>query len=725
MTDVRQPSAAQTAGECPQEASTLHASLALRLALCVVFGVTVVAFAGVLGNEFVGWDDQQNLIHNVHYRGLSLQHLRWMFTTGFGGHYQPLSWLSFAIDIRFWGGINPAGVHFTNLVLHLATSFGFFFVTRRLLQHALGDVGVWSVELGALVATLLFAVHPLRVESVAWATERRDVLSGAWLMSATALYVSTTATAGTHLHRMRLTVCLVSYMLSLLAKASGMTWPVVLFLLDVYPLHRWSALSQRARRRVVWEKLVFAIPAAGTAGLALWAQADAGALRSLTEHPIGLRIGQAFHSLMFYLLKTVWPVGLVPLYEQRPEGGALDAANVLSAVGVAGFAAVFWKLRRRYPALLTAGALYGVIVSPVLGFAQSGAQVAADRYSYLACMPWAVLAGGAFAQAWANTSLTDRLRRAALLCTALVVIGVLVLATRRQTRMWADSYTLWTTTIERAPDTPIAHLNLAVVLNDRGEYERAKEHSLYALSRLPSNRTAHLALARAALELGDLATAERHNEIALRISEALGKPDASTMVGLAIVQTRLGRPDDAEQAYRAAIAAEPDVAEWRYDLAGFLASRGRFDEAQRYLEEVLRLEPARVEAYSRLGVVQINRGDPAAAISAWGEGLQRAPRDVNLRAQLAWVLATCRVDSLRDGRRGLELAKGAVEDSKRTSVKAFESLSAAQAETGDFAAAAATLETALADKNLVTSDAIALRLQSQLARYRGHQRTRE
>jgi tetratricopeptide (TPR) repeat protein len=711
---------------------------AVRPAILILAAATIAAFAGSLGNELVGWDDQQNLVRNASYRGLSLDHLRWMFTTGFGGHYQPLTWLSFAVESQLLWGVNAAGFHFTNLLLHTATAIGFFFVVKRLLRAALPTGDSRGIVVGALAAALLFAVHPLRVESVAWATERRDVLSGAWLMAAVIFYLRAVDPQSHARRGGAFALSLVCYVLSLLSKASAMTLPVVLLLLDIYPLRRFSNKTNpepgRTLLRVLWEKAVFAIPAAATALLALWAQGEAGALRGISDHPLGLRIGQAFYGIVFYIAKSLWPVGLIPLYEQRPEATTIEAVNALSGGLVVGLTVLLWTLRRRAPGLLTAWVVYIVLLSPVLGLAQAGPQVVADRYSYLPCMAWAALLGGGVTRLWNPTRRPiplpggeGRVRAWRIaLCSGLTLIaGSLILLSRAQVRIWVDTYTLWQTVVERAPNTPTAHANLAMELNARGDFAGAADHSRLALDRLPGNRTAHAALARASLELGDLETAERHHRIALAISERVGKTDTVTMIGLAIVETRLGRLDEAERTYRAVIDLEPSVAEWHLDLAGFLASQSRYEEAAAAFARALTLDPERIEAYSRLGIILMNLHKPGQAIRCWEEGLTRAPQDVPLRAELAWVLATCAEDSLRDGARALTLARGAVQDSGGKSEKAREALAAALAETGDFPGAAAALEQLMSDPSRVKTEATTDRLREQFDAYRKRELLRE
>ena len=643
-----------------------------------------------------------------------------------------MTWLSFAVEYELLWGVNPAGFHFTNLLFHLVTAIGFYFVARRLLRGAPAADAAGGVAIGALTAALLFAVHPLRVESVAWATERREVLGGAWLMAAVFFYLRAADRGCGRRRGGALALSLLCYVLSLLSKASGITLPAVLLLLDVYPLGRFStsmdstltpAPSLEGRgRRIFLEKVIFAVPAVVIALLALWAQNEAGALRGIADHPLGLRIGQAFYGVVFYPVKSLWPVDLIPLYEQRPDATALEAVNVASAVAVVGLTLLLWLRRKRHRAAITAWAVYLVLLSPMSGLTQAGQQVVADRYSYLPCMSWAVLFGGGVAQLWNRTR---GFQRMALGTSLAMVVGALVYFSREQTRIWADTHTLWRTVVERAPDTPTAHANLAVELNAREDFAGARDHSLITLRRLPGNRTAHAALARASLELGDLETAERHHRIALGILEKVGKTDAATMVGLAIVETRLGRLDEAERTYRAVIELEPDVAEWHYDFGGFLASRGRYEEAAAELATALSLEPERAEGYYRLGIVQLSLGRPAEAIRSWDEGLRRAPRDVVLRAQLAWTLATCTASALRDGRRALALARGAVEDSSGNNVKAREALAAALAETGAFVGASEVIQALMSDPAVVETEATMERWRWQLDCYQRREPLRE
>lgn len=301
----------------------------------------------------------------------------------------------------------------------------------------------------------------------------------------------------------------------------------------------------------------------------------------------------------------------------------------------------------------------------------------------------------------------------------------MIALTRAQVHAWRDSLTLWTTVVERRPNTGVAHANLAVELNYRGEFEAARNHALTALELLPGNRSGHAALSRASRELGDWEAADRHGRIALGIAEKIGDVDAPTLVNLAIVQVHQGRDDQAEQLYQRAIAAEPREAQWRFDLAGFLASRGRYADAKPWFEQSIELEPSRIDAYLRLAIVHAALREYARAIEVLQTGLTQNPDDPGLQVQLAWVLATCPEDGLRDGRRAAELARKALAASGGTNKRDREVLAAALAENGDFEQALATLEPLVISDPTLLPDSLKDRLAAQIECYRARRAFRE
>src|SRR2546430_9644221 len=246
--------------------------------------VTFAAFLPALHNQFVTWDDDKNFLENPHYRGLGWTHLRWMWTTHLG-HYIPLTWMTLGLDYLLWG-MNPLGYHLTNLLLHAENAVVFFFVVRRILTLALlgaSERGL-ALAVSAGFAALVFAIHPLRVESVAWATERRDVLSGLFYLLTILVYLLASERGargrGWYWGAVALFAC------ALLSKSMVVNLPVVLLILDVYPLRRlggaigwWSEPA----RRVYVEKIPFVLLAAAASAIAVMAQASVHAAASLAQ----------------------------------------------------------------------------------------------------------------------------------------------------------------------------------------------------------------------------------------------------------------------------------------------------------------------------------------------------------------------------------------------------------------------------------------------------------
>src|SRR5881628_2009526 len=278
--------------------------------------VTVVPFLPTLDNQFVNWDDDDNLVDNPHYRGLGWTHLRWMWTTHMG-HYIPLTWMTFGLDYLLWG-MNPLGYHLTNLLLHAANAVVFFFVALRILTRALPNPSERGEALAfsAGVAALVFAIHPLRVESVAWVTERRDVLSGLFYLSAILMYLRACERGARGRGWYWAAVGLFAG--ALLSKSMVVNLPFVLLILDVYPLRRLGGFVgwwSEPARRIYIEKIPFVLLAAAASAIAVMAQSSVHAAASLAQLSVPGRLAVAAYGLGFYPRKMVVPVNLSPLYE--------------------------------------------------------------------------------------------------------------------------------------------------------------------------------------------------------------------------------------------------------------------------------------------------------------------------------------------------------------------------------------------------------------------------
>src|SRR5712691_7951162 len=431
-------------------------------------------FVPSLQGQFLYWDDVTNFLMNEGYRGLGWSQLRYMLTTTLLGHWIPLTWLTLGVNYAL-GGMNPWGYHLGNLLLHSANAVCLYFIARRLLTSASGETPARVIEsmparVGAACAALVFAVHPLRVESVAWITERRDVLSGLFFLLSILFYLRATDGGGFIRGGWR-TASLLAFAGAFLSKSIVMTLPGVLLLLDVYPLRRLR-LGWRALLLEKWPYAAITAAGAVVAMLALRIGASASAW---SQTGMGARVGVVAYAFWFYPSRWVWPVGLSPLYELPPRVDLWQGRFLGPLLALFAVTACLILLRRRAPWALAAWVYSALVLLPVSGIVHAGFQLAHDRYSYLSGLGFAVIAGGAL---WAllRAGAAGRLGppTAAL---ALAIAGLLVLslgaASWAQTRIWRDSDSLWERAVALDSDCVVCANNLAAAIVRRPELSPA------------------------------------------------------------------------------------------------------------------------------------------------------------------------------------------------------------------------------------------------------------
>ena len=578
--------------------------------MAAVAVLAFLVFLPALRAGFV-WDDQANFIDNHGYRGLDLRHLRWMFSTFHMGHYIPLTWITLGVDYLLWG-MNPAGYHLTSLLLHVATTVVFYLVTLRLLGLAVSGRPAPAdarVRLASAFAALLFAIHPLRVESVAWATERRDVLSGLFFLLAILGYLRACEAAGAGQARRRwLAAAAGAFVLALLSKAIVITLPVVLVALDAYPLRRLNPPA-----RGVWaEKLPFFLLALAGAVTAFVVSISTAPLIPLEERGVMARLAQAGFGLVFYLWKTVVPVGLSPLYALPASLSPLETPFLLSStvvLVVTGGALAAW---RRFPAGLVIWASYAALLSPVLQLTHQGAAIVADRYSYLSCLGWAILAGAgllALLRAWEGGR-TGRLLVTLAIALTVLVVGVLGSLTWRQAGVWHDSERLWGHVLAIDPKIPVAHSNLGLVLAQQGKLDEAIKHYQQALQIRPTYS------------------------------------DARVNLGVALFIQ--GKLDEAIKRYRQALQIQPNDAITHSNLGVALVRQGKLDEAIKHHQQALQIQPGKADAHYNLGLALGEVGSLKAAIASYRTALNIAPKDWPHRQSVQQKLNET-LDRLRKG----------------------------------------------------------------------------
>lgn len=624
----------------------------LRWALPILVAALVLAtFSPALRNGFVNWDDDINLLENGGFRGLATENLRWMFTTQLGGHYHPLTWLSFAVDHAIWGPPNrhtAFGYHLTNILLHAAAAAFFVLIARRLLRAGFGlSKGFYEVESYwcAALAALIFAVHPLRVESVAWVTERRDVLSAVFLFAAVLVYLRAAERRSGYAVPIAL-ACLL-YAMSLLSKASGMTLPLVLFVIDIYPLRRLTRKTA-SLRRIIIEKIPFALLAAASAVTAARAQQAAETWRTIEQFSISQRIATAAYSCVFYVLKLISPTHLAPLYPIPQKADLLGATFVVCLIVIAGAVTLAVIYRRRFPAGLAVLTCYALLLAPVSGLAQSGRQFVADRYSYLSLLPFAVLAAAGLFMLWTRRGRDDQGRpvvRTFQVLAGLFVLGIGALSAA-QTTQWRDSVTLWTWAVQATPNNAVGVVNLADAFRETGEIEKAASAYAQAIQLDPT--------------------------------------DPKAINGLGVTLLQLNKPADARPFLEEAVKLEPNNPGYRCNLGYLLGGFGQLEQAAQQYQRAIDIAPNLIHAYLQRAELLIRLERFADARDLLTEGLRRRPNHRGLRGKLAWLLATCRDDSVRDPQRALELATSLCEQDGYQDPVTLDILAAAWAQAGDF-----------------------------------------
>ena len=656
----------------------------LLLAVLVVFGQTI-------RHEFVNFDDDSYVYANPQVsHGLTVSGAVWAFTQSYRSNWIPLTWISLMVDGNLYG-LHAGGYHLTNVLLHAATAILLFLVLRRMTGC------LWP----SAFAAALFAVHPLRAESVAWVTERKDVLSGLFFMLTLWAYV------GYVRHRFslaRYALVIVLFALGLMAKPMLVTLPFVLLLLDYWPLRRmvfvpredtlalgWTShgrpeseakgvggttitptetLGGKALGRVsvlvrlVIEKIPLFVVAGGDCLLTLFVQD-----RSLvsTEHlPLWWRIGNAIIAYVTYLGQFFYPVGLSVLYPRPgldlPLWKVFAAFLVLASITTAAFIG-----RRRCPYILVGWLWYLGMLVPVIGFLQVGTVSVADRFTYLTQI------GLGIALAWGAADLCRSWPYRRWVCgvASASVLAVLMGCALRQTSFWRNSETLWTRALACNSQNAFAQGSLGMVLHQSGRIDEAAACYLKAIEIGP-DEDAHNNLGGILADRGEIGEAIAHFQKALKIN--------------------------------------PDSASAHNNLGRILASRGRTDEAIAHLRKALETEPNSADTHSSLGKAFLRQGKPSETLIQWREAVRLQPTDIGNVSQLASLLATCPETSIRNGNEAVYLARWAVELSKGRKPTVLGTLAAAYAEAGQFSKAIEAAERAVAlastDGNVALTDTL-------------------
>ena len=596
--------------------SVLAVGIFLVIIVWAVFGQTI-------HHRFINYDDGMYVYQNPHVlAGLSWRGIRWAFTFAEIGHWHPVTWFSHMLDARVWG-LRAGGHHLTNVLFHLATAFLLFLALKRMTG------ALWR---SAAVAAF-FAIHPQRVESVAWIAERKDVLSGLFFMATILGYLRYTARPGWA----RYAIVVVLFALGLMSKGMLITLPLLLLLLDYWPLARfkpdsvkaiWNAQNRSILARLIGEKVPLFILSAASC---LATRLSPEKIAPVFQMSLLARIENAIVSYVIYIKQMLYPVGLELPYFNPPGGfpvwQVIVALVLLLSVTLIAF--LQWKRR---PYLIVGWLWYVVMMLPVIGLVQISYYTRADRYTYLPHIGLYLLI------VWGAVDLTSTWprRRELLSFAGLLLIGLLVMQARVQASYWHDSEKLWRYALSVAPDNFVARVNLGLVLDEKGEVDAAIAQYEKAERIQPGYAEEHNNLGNALCRAGRVPEAIAQYEKALELVPGL--PQVENNLGTALAQN--GQLTEAIAHFRKAIELTPDFAGAHGNLGYALLIDGRLDEALPELQKALALKPDSPEVHLHLGDLFLARGQTADAIAHYKKAVALRPDNAEARRKLADAMAT-------------------------------------------------------------------------------------
>ena len=646
-------------------------------------GISLAVFAQTIRYGFVNFDDDLYVYNTPAIQaGVTIRGIGLAFTSPHARNWHPLTTISHMLDCQLYG-LNAGGHHAANVLLHTIAVLLLFEVLRQMTG------AVWK---SAAVAAL-FAVHPLHVESVAWVSERKDVLSAVFFLLMLAAYVRYTRAPSIR----RYLAVAVLFAGGLLSKPMLVTAPVILLLLDYWPLRRFEQPSTKERNKIskfgsqlrvtrglFLEKLPLLILSAGSCVITFVLQKRAaGAIPPL---PLLWRVQNAVASYVIYVWKTLWPTRLAVFYPHPNDTLAtwevMLAIGLLLAITVA--AIVF---RRERPYLFTGWFWYLGMLVPVIGLIQVGEQGHADRYTYLPHIGLFVLAVWLAADVIAVSEFRSRLAAG----SAIVIIGALAWTSFVQTSYWRKSETLWTHALAVTDDNDVAHNNLGYLCVDRGELDKAISH-FGSAARIRSGKR------------------DPHYDVG----------SAFVQMNLADALARKGLPDEAMVHYEEAIRLQPYYADAYYNRGNVLFAKGRTEEAISDWEKTLQLRPDDADAHTCLGNALLQQRLQNEAMAQYETAAALAPNDFHSRNNMAWLLATSSDGSIRDGAKAVELAQQAVALSGGREPNFIRTLAAAYAENGRFSEAIAAAQQALALAAMQGKSGLTKVLKNDITLYRAN-----
>ena len=657
----------------------------------ILAAVTISAYRPAWNGGFL-WDDDVYITNNELLTARDGLRRIW-FSLDSPSQYFPLVYTTFRAEHALWG-LNPTGYHWVNLVLHLSNALLVWLVLARLKIP------------GAWLAGAIFALHPVQVESVAWITERKNVLMGFFFLLTLLAWIAF-VDGKTKRRWLFYGLALILNLFALSAKTTACTLPAALFLI------LWLQ-----RKPIDWKRIIQIVPFL-ILGIAMgvlamwWERYHQGTSRAVFAFltPIE-RVLVASRAVWFYLSKLIWPSNLTFIYPRWDITPTHLLNYTWLLVGVLVCVAIYFLRRYLGRGVEVAAVFFVATLSPVLGFIMLYTfryTFVADHYQYLACIgPIALASAGLI-----NLADTFGNRRTIILGVALCVVAVLGTVTWRQAAMYGNIETLWRTTLARNPGCWMAHNNLGIVLFGKGHLDDAIAHYRRTLEMQPNFWDADYNLGTALLGKGQVDEAIFYCDKAVTMQP--GDPDAQVALANALLQKR--RIDDAIVHYQKAVSIRPDYFLARYGLGHALLEKGELDNAIEHSRAALSIQPNDADCHTVLAIALDEKGQSTEAIEHYEKALKISPRSVSALNNLAWLLATGSNASLRNGVRAIQFAQQADQLSGGKNTLVLRTLAAAYAEAGQFGKAIESAQAAMQLARSHGDDSLASELQQDIALY--------
>lgn len=589
---------------------SIRKSRKLIYASFIVASLTFIIYLPALESQFVNWDDALYVYENYNIRTIDF---KWILTAIVGSLWHPLTLLSLAIDYAMWG-LNPLGYHLTNNIFHAINTSLVFILSIKLINQAnpVNDRLSNSYIIGAIVTALLFGMHPLHVESVAWVSERKDVLCAFFFLSTLLSYITYTTASSKRPYYYCL--CLILFALALLSKPMAVSLPLVLLILDFYPLERWNGLKNI--KSILIEKTPFFLLSLAVSIITIVAQSSGEALQSVDVYPWKLRILDALHAFGFYLIKMFFPFNLAPFYPHTVKLSFFTLGYLISFASLLAITFLTIRSLKKDKLFFSVWLYYLVTLIPVIGIVKVGSQSMADRYAYLPSIGPFILAGIGVGVCF--NIFTKKIHLITITAALVLILGAMVNKTIRQIAVWHDSVSLWSLEIKLFPEIDFAYTQRGSGYSKSGNFREGIKDYERAVGINPQNAEAYYNLGNTYSNLKDYQQAILNYNFAVKLKPKYS--EAYNNRGMAY--NNLGNHKLAIEDFNMAIKHDPKNAKAFNNRGISYSLLGDTREAINSFNRAVELNPQNATSFYNRGVTYYSSGDLPQAIVDFNKAIE-------------------------------------------------------------------------------------------------------